>query len=169
VKTLIRSYSVVLIAATVFSVSASAGASDTPRESRPLVQGFVLATDSCQLSPVSFSEICNQTVVPIAGELRLRSVEDSKLTRIELNSSGIFTRKLEPGLYRVRLIEPRVAEKSLKRSAYRIYPSLVKIRATAKASVSDVDQSATQANIFIVAHKSRGVPPLVGIDYGIGK
>lgn len=86
-------------------------------------------------------------------------------TTVELDSSGVFTKQLKPGAYRVRLMEPRVAERPLKRSAYRIYPRQVRVQGFATGRA----KAASQASIFLVAHKSRGAPPGVEVSDGFRK
>jgi len=132
---------------------------------RTLVQGFVLATDSCQLAPAGWSGLCSSSMVPITGELRLRKRGTVQRTSVQLNAEGVFTEKLEPGAYRVRLIEPRVESRNLKRSAYRIFPRQVRIQRALGGSA----RAASQANVFLVAHKSRGTPVGVGVSDGFRK
>lgn len=163
----LRSYSFVVLLASLFAcVNCSVAQTVRRAEIGEVnVQGYVVATDSCQLAPASWSGVCAAQVVPIEGELRLRKRGTLRRTTVELNTSGVFTERLEPGAYRVRLIEPRIAERPLKRSAYRIYPPQVRIRSATQGGV----RLNSQANIFLVAHKSRGAPPSVAISDGFTK
>jgi hypothetical protein len=167
VGTILPTYSVAILLASVFGAvwSAVADSGNTAKLRGTVFQGFVLATDSCQLAPADWSGVCSSSVVPIEGELRFRRRGTVQRTTVELDSAGVFTRQLEPGTYRVRLIEPRVAERSLKRSAYRIYPRQVRIQGVARGPA----RAASQANIFLVAHKSRGTPPGVEVSDGFRK
>jgi hypothetical protein len=177
VRANLRSYSVVVLHASTFAVTAAVtlGGScpanaDIGRQASPIVQGFVLATDSCQLAPVTWSGVCSSSIVPIAGHLHLRSRSTARGQRtervtVELNEEGVFTKRVKPGTYRVRLIDPRIADRSLKRSAYRIYPKQIRI----SNPRGGLNQTYSQSSIFIVAHKSREAPPAVGIGGGFAK
>ncbi len=160
---LICTYSVVLVAASVFTAADTARADFTKQ--RTVLQGFVLATDSCQLTPADWSGVCSSSVVPISGELRLRKRGGFRRTDVRLGSDGVFTERLEPGAYRVRLMEPRIASQDLKRSAYRIFPRQIRIQ----RSLSGSANVTTQASVFLVAHKSRGTPVAVGVSEGFRK
>jgi hypothetical protein len=169
---LVRTYSVVLVAASAFTATVFTATGTARAEvnavravERAVFQGFVLATDSCQLAPLDWSGLCSTSVVPIAGELRLRKRGSLQRIGVKLDSNGVFTEKLEPGAYRVRLIEPRVASHNLKRSAYRIFPRQVRIQRGLGGSA----RAASQANVFLVAHKSRGTPVGVGVSDGFRK
>ena len=161
VKAYPLTYSVVILVTSVFAGYLSANAQHPSNATKRvvLVQGFVLATDSCQLTPVNSQGVCSSVVVPINGQVSLGHLSTRKRSMASLNSSGIFTKRLRSGTYRVRLIDPQAGSVSLNRLEYRIYPRHIRIFAR---SSQDVD-TATQANLFFVAHKSRGAPPLVGV------
>jgi hypothetical protein len=167
VRIILRSYSVALLLASTFAVTSVAVAQVRTRstERATLVQGLVMATDSCQLAPANWSGVCSSMVVPIEGELRLRKRGTRQRTVVQLNTDGIFTKQLAPGAYRIRLMEPHVDQQPLKRSAYRIYPRQVRIQGGGRGSA----RAASQANIFLVAHKSRGAPPVVAVSEGFTK
>lgn|GEM_PF-6885106 len=162
VTTILRSSVYVLLGAIVL---ASPQPAATQEPVQTLLQGFVMATDSCQLAPADWSGLCSSVVIPIEGELRLRKRGSVHRTVISLDPAGSFTEKLEPGSYRVRLLEPRVADRQLKRSAYRIYPRQLRIARAAPGRA----RAASQAHVFLVAHRSRGVPPSIGISDGFDK
>lgn len=162
VITILRSSVYVLLGAIVL---ASPKPTVSQESAHTLLQGFVMASDSCQLAPADWSGLCSSVVIPIEGELRLRKRGSVHRTVIALDPAGSFTEKLGPGAYRVRLLEPRVADRQLKRSAYRIYPRQVRIVRVAPGRA----RAASQAHVFLVAHKSRGVPPSVGISDGFNK
>ena len=166
-RTTLRTYSVALLLASAFALplTTKAEVNRHRAESIPTLQGFVLATDSCQLAPAEWVGVCPAVVVPIGGQLRLRKRGTFRRFDVTVDQQGNFTEKLEPGIYRVRLMVPQVAERVLKRSAYRIYPQQVRIQAAARGSV----RASSQPHLFLVAHKTRGVPASVGISDGFNK
>lgn len=173
VRNMLRSYSVVSFVASIFAVGAIAWADSSgstisvhprkvqaSRSGRVLVQGFVLATDSCQLAPADWAGACTSLVIPIEGHLALLKRATNRRLIVKLDSSGVFSRKLAPGAYRVRLVRPHIQGRFLKRAEYRIYPPRVRIEPQSARN----SQGAGQANVFLVAHRSRAVPPRIGIS-----
>lgn len=145
------------------SVTLSVGVDRCLAEARVLV-GQVLASDSCQLQPTSWSGNCSSVVVPVSGELSLRRRGDRHWVLLKLDRDGNFSGRIDPGVYRVRLLEPRVRELSVKRASFRIAPKILTVR-----KINAQTAAASQTAVFLVTHRTRGVPLAIGISDGYHK
>jgi hypothetical protein len=126
------------------------------------VYGQVLATDECQLAPASFNGVCALSVVPIQGKLALRKRSSREASVVSIDRGGNFRKKLRPGRYSLQLVEPRVGDRKLKSSAYRVTPAYLSIP-TRRPAGSGPNLSA----LLVVSHKSRAGGPSIGISDGL--